>query len=515
MKKIILLSTIFLLAFAISCNEEDLDKLNPNGVTFDTYFNNAAELTAGVNSIYSIVQGLNLGAREYFFLHDMRSDDVATGGGQLEAHRAQLLNGVHDPANGVTVANWTGWYRTIHRANVIIKKGPEIPATAISESLRNRLIGEARFMRAWAYYEIATLFGGGPIYTSFVESVDGSAPRSSADEMYAVAIEDLKFADANLPATYGNADRGRATKGAAQMLLARVYLQKGDYNSAKAELQKIVNSGTYSLAPDYSLNSVEEGEFGPESIFEIAYSPSNGAFNWGGDGDGAGIQEETVRSQEYAPIAWRNLIPSDKLLNTFEHVDKGDAKSDPRFQYSFYVSGDTYNNGTLTLTDDKVQGNTSNVRGETKKVSWKKYTIMYKSAAANQQSGINLRVMRYADALLLLAECENELGNSAAAIALVNQVRARPGVEMPPLPTANIPTGTQAQLRAAIQRERQVELAGEQVRNADILRWRKHGKLASEPISYFQANKHELLPIPQNELDNNPNMDQGDQNPGY
>ena len=244
MKKILLLSTVFLLAFVVSCNEEDLDKLNPNGVTFDTYFNNAAELTAGVNSIYSIVQGLNLGAREYFFLHDMRGDDVASGGGQLEAHRAQMLNGVHDPGNGVSVANWTGWYRTIHRANVVIAKGPEIPGTAISEALRNRLLGEARFMRAWAYYELATIFGGGPIYTSFVQSVDGSAGRSTADEMYAVSIEDLKFAETNLPATYPNADRGRATKGAALMLAARVHLQQGDYNAAKAELQKIVSSGT-------------------------------------------------------------------------------------------------------------------------------------------------------------------------------------------------------------------------------------------------------------------------------
>ncbi len=513
MKKILIYAGLLTFGVALSCNEKDLDKINPNGVTFDTYFNNAAELTAGVNSVYAMTQSNQLVAREWFFTHDLRGDEMATGGGQLEAPRNQILIGVNDPGNSVSGAVWRGWYRTIHRANVVIDKGPLVEN--MDAALRDRILGEARFLRAWAYYDLATLWGDVPLYTSFVQSTEGAATKTPQAQVYAAVIEDLKFAQNALPASYTGNDRGRATKGAAQTLLARTYLQQGDYQSAKAELDKVVNSGTYSLVDNYLDLTNEEGEFNSESIYEVMYAPSGGAFNWGGDGDGQNIAEETVRSQEYGPTVWRNLIPSNKILNSYEMVSKGDAKNDPRFDMTYWLAGDTYNNGQNVLTDDIVQGNTSLINGEVKKASWQKYSLLYKSASANQTSGINMRVMRYADVLLMLAECENELGNSARAIQLVNQVRARPSVDMPPLPTANWPTGTQAELRRAIQHERFIELAGEQVRNADILRWRKHKKLDSEPISYFIAGKHELLPLPQSEIDNNPKLSSADQNPGY
>lgn len=513
MKKILIYAGLLTFGVTLSCNEKDLNKINPNGVTFDTYFNNAAELTAGVNGVYALTQGTNLGAREWFFTHDLRGDEMATGGGQLEAPRNQLLVGVNDQANTVSNAVWQGWYRVIHRANVVIEKGATL--TNIDAALRDRLIAEAKFLRAWAYYELGTLWGGVPVYTSFVKSTSGSVARSSQSDVYKVAIDDLTAAQGVLPVSYTGNNIGRATKGAAQTLLARVYLQQGNYAAAKTELEKVVNSGTYALVDNYLDLTNEEGEFNKESIYEIIYAPSGGAFNWGGDADGLNVQEETIRSQEYGPTAWRNLIPSNKLLNAYEHTTKGDAKSDPRFEMSFWKNGDAIANGTGVLTDERVQGNTSIVNGVERKISWRKYSILYKADIPNQQSGINMRVMRYADVLLMLAECENEAGNSARAIQLVNQVRARASVNMPPLPTANIPTGTQAQIRSAIQHERYVELAGEQTRNADILRWRKNGKLSSEPISYFIQNKHELLPLPQNEVDNNPNVGSANQNPGY
>lgn len=513
MKKIFIISSLLVLGAVMGCNEQDLDKVNPNGVTFDTYFNNGDELTAGVNSIYALVQSNSLVSREWFFTHDLRSDEMASGGGQLETPRNQLLIGVHDPGNSLVNAIWRGWYRTIHRANVIINKAPKVEN--INETLRNRLLGEARFLRAWAYYEIATFFGAAPIYTDFVQTVEGSQGKSPQSEVYAVAVDDLKFAQGALPADYGDGDKGRATKGAAQTLLARVYLQLGDYNAAKAELEKVVNSNQYSLVDNYLDLTNEEGEFNAESIFEIVYAPSGGAYNWGADSDGQNVQEETVRTQEYSAVGWRNVIPSDKLLNSYERVSSGDAKDDPRYDFSYWLEGELFNNGESVMTADRVQGNTSIVDGVEQKVSWQKYSVLYKLDAGYATSGINQRIMRYADVLLMLAECENELGNQARAIDLVNQVRARPSVDMPPIPTANIPAGTQAEVRKAIQHERMIELAGEQVRNFDIVRWRKHGKLDQEPISYFLPNKHELLPIPQTEIDNNPNLTEVDQNPGY
>lgn len=512
MKKIILISALSI-GLAVSCSDDELNKVNPNGVTFDTYFNNESELTAGVNGIYALVQSNSLVSREWFFTHDLRSDEMASGGGQLETPRNQLLIGVHDTGNSLANSIWTGWYRTIYRANVVLEKGASIQG--VTPAVRDRLLGEARFLRAWAYYELATFFGGVPLYKEFAKAVEGSLPRTGQKEVYDFAIADLKEAEKGLPASYTGKELGRATKAAAQMQLARIYLQQGDYNSARTELKKIIDSGLYRLVDTYTDLTNEEGEFNSESIFEVVYSPSGGAYNWGGDGDGSAVQEETVRTQEYSAIGWRNVIPSDKLLNAYETVAKGDAKDDPRYTMSYWSEGDKFNNGASTLTADRVQGNASNVAGKVQKVSWRKYSVLYKIDNGYAQSGINMRIMRYADVLLLMAECENERGNSAAALTLLNQVRARKSVAMPPYPTKNYPAATKDQVFDAVVHERMVELAAEQIRNFDIVRWRKNNKLKTEPLAYFQKGKHELLPIPQQEIDNSPAIDIKDQNPGY
>ncbi|AQG78713.1 RagB/SusD family nutrient uptake outer membrane protein [Spirosoma montaniterrae] len=512
MKKILLISALSL-GLAVSCSDDELNKVNPNGVTFDTYFNNESELTAGVNGIYALVQSNSLVSREWFFTHDLRGDEMASGGGQLETPRNQLLIGVHDTGNSLVNSIWTGWYRAVHRANVVLEKGSQVKN--VTPAVRDRLLGEARFLRAWAYYELATFFGAVPLYKEFAKAVDGSLPRTAQKEVYDFAIADLKEAEKGLPASFSGRDLGRATKGAAQMLLARIYLQQNDYTNARAELKKIIDSGLYKLVDNYLDITNEEGEFNSESIFEVVFAPSGGAYNWGGDGDGSVVQEETVRTQEYSAIGWRNVIPSDKLLNAYETVAKGDAKDDPRYTMSYWSEGDRFNNGASVLTADRVQGNASNVGGKVQKVSWRKYSVLYKTDAGYAQSGINMRIMRYADVLLLMAECENELGNSAAALPLLNQVRARKSVALPPYPTKNYPAASKDQVFDAIVHERMVELAAEQIRNFDIIRWRKNGKLKTEPLTYFQRGKHELLPIPQQEIDNSPAIEIKDQNPGY
>jgi hypothetical protein len=157
-------------------------------------------------------------------------------------------------------------------------------------------------------------------------------------------------------------------------------------------------------------------------------------------------------------------------------------------------------------------------------VSWRKYTLIYKQtkgfASGTHPGGINQRIFRYADVLLMLAECENET-SGAGAVGYLNQVRARADVTMTPYPTAQFPTGTKDQVTRAIMHERMVELGDEEVRNIDIMRWRRKGyypAVVPEPLSYFVANKHELLPLPQGEIDNNPKLAAGGipkQNLGY
>ncbi|MEM9143569.1 MAG: RagB/SusD family nutrient uptake outer membrane protein [Bacteroidota bacterium] len=509
-KTVLVLGLAFL--FTLSCSDEDLDITNPNEVVVDTFYNNADELRNGVYAIYGAMQSTALFSREYWFLHDLRSDDVSSGGGQLETPRNQLLIGSNDPANAVANNVWTGLYRVILRANIVIEQGPLVED--ITESARTALIAEAKFIRGWAYFELATLWGGVPIYLTPATSISETFARSTLQEVYAQAIQDFQDAIAGLPLNSDVEQPGRFSKGAAQAMLGRTYMFTEDWAAAKSVFDQIVDSGEYALVDEYVDNFQEENEYNSESIMEIGYAEI-GQFNWNGTGDNVG-NERSVRTQEYSTVGWRNLIPSVSLLNEFERESNGDEKTDPRFGFSFYSLGDTFNNGETVLTDDRVQGNTTDFEGETTKISWRKYSLMYKMDPGGfALSGINHRVIRYAEVLLNLAECEMELGNLARAVDLLNQVRARPSVDMPPYPTAAYPVGTAEQVMQAIIHEKRVEQSAEQIRNRDILRWRAQSKLDEEPLSYFVANRHELLPLPQGEIDNNANISQGDQNPGY
>jgi hypothetical protein len=492
-----------------ACNDSTLDKVSPNNVAVSNYYKTVDELQRGTTGVYAILQGTDLGGREYFFLHDLRSDDVSAGGGQLEAPRNQLLTGTQGPTNAVMTAVYTGLFRVIHRANAIINNAPD--ATG-DETLKARLVAESRFLRAWAYFQLASLWGGVPLYTG-IEITFSEAepkPRSTDTEIWNFVTSELNEVASALPKTYSGNDLGRATQGAALIVLAKAYLLKGDYANAKTRLEAIKGLG-YSLVDNYFDNFTEEKEYNTESVFELSYT-SSGNFNWDADGDATLVNESWIRSQEYSAVGWRNLIPSKSLLEEYED-------NDPRLKFNFYFIGDTYGDpaAPLTLTDSKVQGNKTNFKGTDQKISWKKYSVMYKLDPGGfyDKIGMNYRMYRYADVLLMLAECENEVGTPGAAIDYLNLVRQRPSVNMPVYPTADYPVDSKAEIMRAIIHERRVELAGEEVRNFDILRWRKNQKLTSEPISYFKANKFELLPIPQDEFNNNPNFTQADQNPGY
>jgi hypothetical protein len=299
-------------------------------------------------------------------------------------------------------------------------------------------------------------------------------------------------------------------------------MQKGDYASAKTALQAVMSAGIYSLVDNYSYNFDEEHEFNKESIFEaVFFDRGDNNFNWGGTGDDQpnAQPQSTVRNQEYSPIAWRNLIPSNHFLNEFENITTGAAKTDPRFGMAVYQTGDKYFNNTTTLTAAAQNGNSSVVDGVTKKISWRKFMLIYKDNSTFRPGGINQRIIRYADVLLMMAECEIELGSApAVALGYLNQVRDRPGVQMPHYPTTQYPCSNKSEVIKAIMHERTAELGDEEVRNRDILRWRKKGYYTTDPLPYFRANRDELLPIPQAEIDNNPELGAGGipkQNQGY
>lgn len=489
---------------SVSCDDSVLDQTNPNQLSIDTYYKTDKQLISAVNAVYTSWQPTDMVGREWFFLHDLRADDMQAGGGQLETPRAQILNGNHDAANPVILSVWRGLYRVVHQSNLVIENASAASGPGITEAVKNRVIGEAKFHRGWAYFDLVSMWGGVPLMVAAAQVPEDTQGRASEEQVYDQIESDLLDAVAKLPLSYNSSEVGRATQGAARAMLARVYMQQGNFADARTQLTAIIQSNLYSLIDNYVENFREEREFNAESLFEISFTTAFGGSNWANDGSGQ-TNEISFRGQEYGPNAWRNLIPSNELLAEYETTAKGDGKDDPRFAASFYQIGDTYNNGQSTLTS---------MQGVDPKISWKKYQRIYKYPTEDSRSGINHRIIRYADVLLMLAECENELGNQALAIEQLNKVRSRPGVEMPSYPTANYPCDSQAEVFRAIVHERRVELAGEQVRNRDILRWVKLGKMEA-PMSYFDPEKHTLLPIPQTEINNNSKIGQGNQNPGY
>jgi hypothetical protein len=491
------------LVIVIAC-EKKLNVLDTNNPTQESYFKTAVELQAGVNAVYSSLRGGNLMGREWFFTHDMRGGETNAGGVQLEQPRAELLNQASPTTvNSVMTSVWNGCYQMINRANVVIAKAPNVNDNA---TLRDRVVGEAKFLRAWAYFELVSQWGDVPMFTEPVASSTAFKGKEPAANIYTLIISDLTDAVAKLPTSYTGSDLGRATKYAAYALLGRVQLQKGDYTAAKTALLNLYNKFTlvpflWNFDGDFNAAGVKATghEFNTESVFEVAFfDKGDNNFNWGYNGEGSSSPVSTMRPQEYG-IVWGNVIPSNKILDEFE-------ANDPRYKMTFWEEGDVVRTqaGTVAgvvMTNADMNVGASIKGGVTKKRVYRKYSDLdwldWKAVGLHP-GGFNQRVIRYADVLLMLAECEAEVGTPAQAAAYINEVRARAGVNMPAITAA-----TKNEALARVMHERAVELAGEEVASIDIIRWRKKGYfplIKADP----KPGQVDFFPIPSTETSTNP-----------
>ena len=212
-----------------ACDESLLDKTNPNQYTVDQYYADESQLTTATNGIYSEFYGAALWGRMMQYFSDCRADEHSAGGSQIETHNAQLFNGSYDSGNYTIQVVWRGLYRMIHRANAVIEYGPQI--ADIDASVLKQRVGEAKYLRAWAYYYLVVNWGEIPIYTETAKSSDDAQPLSEESAVYELLESDLTEVINDLPES--SSDLGRATKGAAQLLLARVYMHQGKYSDAK------------------------------------------------------------------------------------------------------------------------------------------------------------------------------------------------------------------------------------------------------------------------------------------
>jgi tetratricopeptide (TPR) repeat protein len=494
MKKYKILFLFLTGVFAInSCSTNDLELSDPNQITPETYFANEAQVQAAVNAAYANLQTVGLYGRLIWYMMDNMSQENADNP-QMEPDKRTFKEFTFNSTNGEIRDYWDSCFRGINKANFVIGNAAiidAIPATELSVTNRNKFYAEARFLRAQYYWMLVTRFGNVPLHNGDFTQTEGK-PISPKADVISLIIEDLEYASTNL-FSKGAEDLGRATKGAAQAFLGKVLLYEKKYGEALTSFEKM--SG-YDLEPNFYDNFKEETEHGIESVWEVQYDLTLGtADKWGGPVVGAGQNHATFRGQDYGNLNWFNCYPSDDIFNSYEAGDN-------RITGTMYFVGDTYNNGNNVFIADQFKAESIE-----KPRAWKKYQNYYKQTDEAQESGINAKVIRYADVLLMMAECANEARTQSEAIGLINRVRNR--ANLLPLPL----TLGKTQVFEAIVQERKVELVGEQVRFDDLIRWDRAATFLSG--TGFQAGKHELWPIPDQEISSNPNVTSDDQNPGY
>ncbi|MEO0731932.1 MAG: RagB/SusD family nutrient uptake outer membrane protein [Bacteroidota bacterium] len=502
----LLLGLIFFLSY--SCQEEDLTQLDPNRVVPESFFETAEQLDAAVISGYATMRAQHLTLRHYYMMYDMLDDQhMPTSANQIAP---EFRVGQQTSSSRHVRELYDALYDLVHRMNTALDG---IAAnTTVDAAIKTEFEAEAKALRGWAYNEIATLWGGAPIYTTRALSTSDYQPRASREAVFAQAQSDLRFAADNLAE---ERTLGRFNKGSARGFLARSLMQSGDIPEAKTVLQQIVDMNRYVLLDNFQENFIEENDFRGEALFEVIFAP-NGGYNWDDSGDSGwgGGSSRSARAQEYGPF-WRNVVPSQELIDMIPHVDKGDAFTDPRWNETIILNGATYgDDGQFTL-DINANSGPINFAGTDILANFYKYGVYYKNEAVPgfTLTASNLILMRYADVLLLLAEAEARTnGDLGKARDLINQVRARVGA--PLMDEAGIANGTADEIVQAVVNERALELVSEQVRGRDLRRWHAAGILNAEAILGY-AEERFLLPLPLDEIINNPMINQEDQNPGY
>ena len=480
-----------LLLLPLSC-DDFMEKPLQGKLTQENFPTSASDALLATNGVYNIM--LNSSFHFGLFpIMDIMSDDARKGSNPDD--QGSTIGPFDRFAHIATESNLSRWWNTLYegikRANVVIEKVPDIE---MNENLSNRYIGEASFLRALFYFDLVRAWGDVPLVTSTTPIL--GVERSTPDEIYSLIEQDLLNAISGLPekSDYAAADLGRATKGAAKGLLAKVYLFQNDFVNAEKYALEVINSGQYDLMPDFADANSKAGEFGAESVFEI------GAIGFEGTG---GDQYGNVQGVRGTPNrGWGFNRPTLDLMDSFED-------GDPREEKSIIFLGEVLD-GVTIQGDGPTLDETKDANGNLIEIECYNQKVWTPGINVPSQFDHNRRILRYADILLIAAEALNENGKPAEALVQLNSIRERAREGNAAVLPDIVETGKDA-LRDIILHERRVELALEGHRFWDLVRT---GKAASVlgPLG-FVAGKHELLPVPQTEMDLTQNV--WDQNPGW
>lgn len=388
-----------LMVLNMACDKDVLEKKPLGQLTAKSFFQTEDHAVQSVNAIYNHLRSWGVHIFPFLGATDIISDDAEKGsvpgdGASLDELDKFTLNSTNNEISGL----WNGYYQGINRANRAINNNPDID---MDPKLKERLVGEAKFLRAYFYFFLVRGWGDVPLITNELSSDEYKQERNTASEIYDLIINDLKSAIEVLPlkSEYSDPDLGRATQGAAEGLLAKVFLFLNDYENAEKYADQVISSGEYSLLSDFSKLHSQEGEFNSGSIFEIACAAKE---------SGAGGSSYSTPQRPRGQDGWGFNNPSHNLMNAFE-------PGDPRLDATVLFVGEAFPDESGYVRDHpNMEDEHYNQKG------WSP-----KPVGGGNVDPENIRRLRYADVLLIAAEAKNELGKIGEARILLNQVRER------------------------------------------------------------------------------------------
>ena len=516
------------------CNESDfLSFTNPNEYVEDTYWSSEANAQAAMATIYSPIRSQMYGYfGGYTGWHTMnRADDTWFILGE-EAHNWQPATFTNTP--NTAESDFGRIYNTINRANVLLNN---IHKVNMDQTKMNELIGEASFLRGYAYFLLVTNFGDVPLrLVSAAESLEETMKPSSPEaDIWKQVEADFKTAKEYLPITRPSDEAGRVTKGTAIAYLGKTYNYLKRYEEGEAELKTIMQSPyTYDLTENFEDNFTEYTELNKESIFELVYEGKYGSGTWGAEGpnDTQGWVIPNFAGPQ-GTGGWFKWMPTASIVDDFI-VEERPAGSDTRFDKRMYTSFFWKHSDYETTVEDgawfgdmsfdeiweacatkRLRGEPDypTISGKPGRFLIKKFTNFYKNEAeansmynqANQNN--NLRVMRFAEVLLLHAEACIKTNKLAEAAADLTRIRDRAGLAKKTWNGAD-------ELWEEMVHQNELELFFEGHRFFDLKRWYSYEEMKQifvknkkQGAENFQP-KHFYLPIPQNELNTNEAIEQ-------
>lgn len=468
---------ILIAILLVGCKKDFINLLPISTASVDALYKTDKDFQDAVISCYDLLQN----QYRTFWQYDLPSDDVRHQW-PSEDIRLRMDNFTYQNNEGLFLTSWSNYYGIIFRANTILSniEGKDVSIVKNKE----RHIAEAKFLRAFAYFDLVRIFGDIPLVSKVISDDEAHLlGREKVATIYEAIISDLLAAENNLPEKYSGVDVGRVTKGAAKALLGRVYLTNKDFANAETKLKEVTTMG-YALFPNYNdLFDYSKNEHHSEYIFDIEYESN--------------LQEGNDFTNSFCP--------SDAAVQSFYKVNGGTGNTNTPSDGMFLIweAGDLRKQISVARGFTDVNGKYVPLTGA---VGAKSFTVKYMTPVAIGGDGkANWKVIRYADVLLMCAEALNENGKTNEALTYLNQVRIRAGLQG----YSNL---TQAVARENISLERRLELSFEGHRWFDLVRTGRSLEVL-EPIGMKPYMTLFPIPLDQIKIMNNPTI--FPQNPGW